>query len=71
MKFSNIALGAIFFVLLFNTAFAQEDFEGDDFGRSGFDFGLPQSSFADPEYVGQEKMIENMTAAYTWISQNL
>jgi hypothetical protein len=34
------------------------------------DFGMPQQSFASPEYVAQEKMLESMTTAYNWISLN-
>ncbi len=44
--------------------------EGPDFGLKGPDFGIFDMSIADPEYVGQEKIIENMTAAYNWISLN-
>ena len=31
---------------------------------SNLDFGLPFSSFADPEYVAQQKFMEGMTAVY-------
>jgi hypothetical protein len=36
----------------------------------GFDFGLPNLSSADPEYVAKQKMVEGMTNAYTWVSMN-
>ncbi|MEK6957844.1 MAG: hypothetical protein AABW99_02605 [archaeon] len=39
-------------------------------GISGPDFGMPSGSFADPDYVAQEKMIESMTVAYNWIALN-
>ena len=35
-----------------------------------FNFGMTQSSNADPEYVAQQKMVEGMTTAYNWISLN-
>lgn len=35
-----------------------------------FDLGMPQQSFADPEYVAQQKMVESMTTAYNWIALN-
>ncbi len=34
------------------------------------DFGLPFSSFANPEYVAQQKFMEGMTAVYMWIYSN-
>ncbi|MDO8648102.1 MAG: hypothetical protein Q7R70_06880 [Candidatus Diapherotrites archaeon] len=34
------------------------------------DFGIPQQSFASPEYVAQERMLESMTTAYNWITLN-
>ncbi|HIH09565.1 MAG TPA: hypothetical protein HA254_02735, partial [Candidatus Diapherotrites archaeon] len=40
------------------------------FGNFNFDIGLPESSFADTEYVGQQRMMESMTSAYNWISSN-
>ncbi|MBI5553529.1 MAG: hypothetical protein HY917_02200, partial [Candidatus Diapherotrites archaeon] len=42
----------------------------DSSGGPGFDFGVPEFSSADPEYVAQEKMTENMTVAYNWIAEN-
>ena len=71
MKTALIAL--IAFALFFPApAFAQTE---EDFGRGfgpygGFDMGLPESSAADPEYVAQEKFIEEMTTVYTWIASN-
>jgi len=58
------------FISILGSASAEE-FAPSDFGsQGGFDLGLPQFSFADPEYVGEEKMTENLTAAYAWVSQN-
>lgn len=37
---------------------------------SNLDFGMPFSSFADPEYVAQQKFMEGMTAVYMWIYAN-
>jgi len=39
-------------------------------GISGLNLGMPSSSFADPEYVGQQKMLKSMTTAYNWIALN-
>src|SRR3989344_1888931 len=73
MKFSrifSIPLVVMVFISILGSASAEE-FAPSDFGsQGGFDLGLPQFSFADPEYVGEEKMTENLTAAYAWVSQN-
>ncbi|MCR4368811.1 MAG: hypothetical protein NUV67_02795 [archaeon] len=36
----------------------------------GFDMGLPQSSAAEPEYIAQQKFVDEMTTVYTWIASN-
>jgi len=36
----------------------------------GFDLGLPESSAADPEYIAQERFVDEMTTVYTWIAAN-
>jgi len=68
------------FFMLFFSGFGIAQFEGSATPTQSqglapvqtniVDFGIPQQSFASPEYVAQEKMIESMTTAYNWISLN-
>ncbi len=46
---------------------------GDDFGGSfedQFSFGLPQTSFADQQYVAEQALLSSMTSVYNWVSSN-
>ncbi|HZX20303.1 MAG TPA: hypothetical protein VFF13_04795 [archaeon] len=62
------------FVLSLNFSFAefeQQDEPSQGFNvPGGFDLGLPESSAADPEYIAQEKFVDEMTTVYTWIAAN-
>jgi len=50
---------------------SQPSMQGGNMGfGSGFDIGMPEWSSAGPEYVAQQKMIENMTTAYNWVALN-
>src|SRR3989344_8881326 len=73
MNFRYVILLAIF-VLTSNFSFAQfgqGSQQGPGFGMpGGFDLGLPESSAADPEYIAQEKFVDEMTTVYTWVAAN-
>lgn len=82
MKPSRIILVLVASFLLMATALAQDSPPMPSGGMNesnysspmqpsgSFDLGIPQQSFASPEYVAQEKMIESMTTAYNWIALN-
>src|SRR3989344_2744465 len=73
MNFRYVILLAIL-VLTSNFSFAQfgqGSQQGQGFGMpGGFDLGLPESSAADPEYIAQEKFVDEMTTVYTWVAAN-
>ena len=72
LKYSTLILAIL--VLTSNYSFAQlgqpqQPSQSLDV-PGGFDLGLPDSSAADPEYIAQEKFVDEMTTVYTWIASN-
>lgn len=61
---------AVLILSAFSYSAENDQFGGQGFAENDFGFGMEKASYADQEYVASQQLVESMTSAYTWVSEN-